>query len=327
MNQRVSIIMYHYVRELEHSRYPEIKGLATDLFKEQIAYIQRYYQVISAYDLMDAVQFGVKLPPHALLLTFDDAYIDHFTQVFPILDDNKLPGCFFPPAKCILEHQVLDVNKIHFILASVADKNLLVERIFAYLEMNRAAYNLGANESYWEKVAKPSRWDPAEIVFIKRMLQRELPEELRALVTDELFREFVSGDERAFSQELYMSLDQIACLQRNGMYVGSHGFDHYWLDSLPPDEQKGEIDLSLQFLEKVGSSTERWVMCYPNGGYNPSLLEILAQSGCVLGLTTEVGIADLTVNDPLVLPRLNTNDLPKEADAAPNEWTRKILSG
>jgi peptidoglycan/xylan/chitin deacetylase (PgdA/CDA1 family) len=325
MSQQVSIIMYHYVRELEHSRYPEIKGLATDLFKEQITYIRKHYQVISAFDLMDAVQFGAELPPNALLLTFDDAYIDHFTQVFPVLDVHKLPGCFFPPAKCILEHQVLDVNKIHFILASEPDKNLLVERIFKYLEENRAVYDLGTKEFYWDKVARPSRWDPAEIVFVKRMLQRELPEELRALLTDELFREFVSSDERAFSQELYMSLEQIACLQRNGMYVGSHGFDHYWLDFLPPDQQRVEIDLSLQFLKSVGSSTARWVMCYPNGGYNPSLVEILAQSGCVLGLTTEVGIADLAVNDPLILPRLNTNDLPKDAHAAPNEWTQKAL--
>jgi len=323
MKQRVSIIMYHYVRDLGYSRYPEIKGLGVDQFKEQIAYIQRHYQVISAYDLMDAVQSGARLPSNALLLTFDDAYSDHYSYVFPVLDEEKLPGCFFPPAKCILEHQVLDVNKIHFILASVQEKGKLVDEIAQYLDENRSAYGLKPNEYYWEKVAKPSRYDPAEVIFIKRMLQRELPEGLRKIVTENLFQKFVTKDEAAFSEELYMSLDQIACLQRNGMYVGSHGFDHYWLDSLPADTQKREVDLSLQFLERVGSSTDRWVMCYPHGSFNTSLLKILTQSGCVLGLTTEVGIADLTQNNPLTLPRLNTNDLPKDADTAPNEWTRK----
>ena len=108
--------MYHYVRDMKHSRYPEIKGLDIDLFKEQIAYIKKHYNVISAYDLMDIIESDSGLPPKALLLTFDDAYIDHFTQVFPILDEQKLSGLFFPPAKSVLENQVLDVNKIHFIL-------------------------------------------------------------------------------------------------------------------------------------------------------------------------------------------------------------------
>jgi len=36
MSQYLTIVMYHYVRELKHSRYPEIKGLAIDDFKEQI---------------------------------------------------------------------------------------------------------------------------------------------------------------------------------------------------------------------------------------------------------------------------------------------------
>jgi len=327
MTRRVSIVMYHYVRDLEYSRYPEIKGLAIDLFKEQIAYIQKHYQVISAYDLMDAVQSGDDLPPNAMLLTFDDAYSDHYNYVFPVLDSLRISGCFFAPAKCIINRQVLDVNKIHFILASVPDKQLLVDEINRYVDGARSTYDLVVNSLYWEKVGIPSRYDPAEVMFIKRMLQRELPEELRKTLVDELFRKHVTKDESAFSEELYMSLDQIACLQRKGMYIGSHGYDHYWLDSLPPDKQRREVKLSLQFLESVGSNPERWIMCYPHGGYNASLVDILAESGCVIGLTTEVGISDLEVHSPLTLPRINTNDLPKRADAPPNEWTTRVING
>ena len=118
----VTIVMYHYVRDLAHSRYPEIKGLPIDKFKEQIAYLKRHYTPISAYDLMDAVESKSELPPKAVLLTFDDAYRDHFSEVFPVLDKENIAGCFFPPAKCLLESRVLDVNKIHFILACVPDK-------------------------------------------------------------------------------------------------------------------------------------------------------------------------------------------------------------
>ena len=82
MSRLLTIVMYHYVRNLEHSRFPEIKGLTTDQFKEQIAYIKKYYNVIGGNDLLEAMSSGDDIPPKALLLTFDDGYSDHFTQVF-----------------------------------------------------------------------------------------------------------------------------------------------------------------------------------------------------------------------------------------------------
>lgn len=319
--------MYHYVRELKYSRYPEIKGLDVNLFKDQIAYIKKNYNVISAYDLIDIVKSHSDLPPKALLLTFDDAYVDHFTQVFPVLDKEKLPGLFFPSAKCVLEHQVLDVNKIHFILASVPDKSELVNDIYQLIDENRSSYELETNEYYWQHFGKQSRFDPAEVIFIKRILQSELPEPLRRNITECLFRKYVTNDEIAFSKDLYMSMEQISHLQRNSMYIGCHGFDHHWLNAIPEHEQEKEIDLSLKFLSSIGSNTEQWIMCYPYGAYNSSLLKILEDRGCVAGLTTEVGIADLLQDNPLTLPRLDTNDLPKESNALPNDWTIKAMDG
>lgn len=320
---KLTIVMYHYVRDLRHSSFPEIQGLQTELFHQQIAYIAKHYNPISADDLMDAIVSDAELPPKAILLTFDDAYIDHFNSVFPALDKAQMSGCFFPPAKCILEHKVLDVNKIHFILACVSNKNDLVDSIYQSVDQHRTAYELEPIGVYWERSAVANRRDPAEVVFVKRMLQRELPEALRRILTDALFKKYVSDDERAFAQELYMSVDQIADLQLNGMYVGSHGFDHYWLNSLTEEQQRREIDQSLKFLNTVGSNTERWVMCYPYGAYDSTTLKILRENNCVVGLTTRVDIANTRTDDPLTLPRLDTNDLPKNADATPNDWLQE----
>ena len=325
MDKPVSIVMYHYVRELKHSRFPAIKGLSTEQFKNQIKYIKKFYNIIGADEMMDAIQSGSDLPQKALLLTFDDGYIDHFVNVFPILNQEKLPACFFPSAKCILEKQVLDVNKIHFILANVENKGKIIEHIWHSLDRHRSSYRLEKTEYYWQKYSKSNRLDPAEVVFIKRMLQRELPKQLRKIIINELFGKYVTTDEKAFSNELYMSIDQIACLQRNGMYVGCHGFDHYRLNSLPQNEQEREIDLSLRFLRDIGIDTKRWIMCYPHGAFNDSLLSVLKVRNCVVGLTSKFGISDLMRDHPLALPRLDTNDLPKKSNAFPNKWTQKVL--
>jgi peptidoglycan/xylan/chitin deacetylase (PgdA/CDA1 family) len=43
------------------------------------------YNIVRIEDVIAASQGIQTLPPHAVLLTFDDAYSDHFVNVFPIL--------------------------------------------------------------------------------------------------------------------------------------------------------------------------------------------------------------------------------------------------
>lgn len=326
MAKRVTIVMYHFVRDLRRSRYPEIKGLDLVDFAEQIEYIRRYYDPITMEDLIEAARSGnCHLPPNAVLLTFDDGYVDHFADVFPILRTHRIQGSFFPPAKAILEHRILDVNKIHFVLAAVEDKLRIIRFIFSEIEKNRASHRLDKPESYYEKLAVPNRYDAAEVVFIKRVLQMALPEELRANIADRLFGQFVTNDEQAFASELYMSAEQLTHMRSRGMHIGSHGYDHYWMNTLGPDDQLREVDRSLDFLGSLGCDVENWVMCYPYGGYDESLLAILRRRKCAVGLTTEVAVADLETNHRLTLPRIDTNDLPKRREAPPNRWTRQIV--
>lgn len=309
-----TIVMYHYVRDLPHTRYPDIKGLTTSLFCEQVLYLRKHCNFVRAKDLI-AARDGEPLPQNAVWLTFDDGYSDHYMNVFPILDEFGIEGAFFPPAKAILKHEVLDVNKIHFILASAKNLNGLLDDIFHLMDEYRREYALESNEHYWQKLAQANRFDPAEVIFVKRLLQVELPEAARKKITDVMFRKYVTEDEAAFSRELYMNEEQLKCMLRHGMCIGSHGYDHYWLDSLMPERQAEEIDLSMAFLKEIGVDMDGWIMNYPYGAYNESLVDILKARGCALGLSTRVAVADFLKDDSFALPRLDTNDLPKDRNA------------
>ena len=74
-------------------------------------------------------------------------------------------------------------------------------------------------------------------------------------------------------------------------------------------------------MNEIGCSTKNFAFCYPYGAYNESLLSVLNENGCSLALTIQPGIADLNKWDPLILPTLDTNDLPKDSLAKPNRWT------
>jgi peptidoglycan/xylan/chitin deacetylase (PgdA/CDA1 family) len=311
MTRPVTIVMYHYVRDLKRSRFPAIKGLSIERFCRQLDYIRGHYTPISAEELLAALESGGQdLPPNPILLTFDDGYSDHFANVFPLLDARGIRGCFFPPAQAVLEHKVLDVNKIQFVLATVPNAGALLDQVFSSLAEFRSEHALKTKEAYLLAVTGEHRYDTREVTVLKRLLQRELPEPVRAEIVRRLFAEHVTADETAFSCELYMTVNQIACLRRHGMHIGSHGYTHAWLNHVSPEAQAVEIDRSLEFLQKLGITQDEWTMCYPYGAFNASLLQILRGRQCRLGFTVEARIADLDVDDRLTLPRLDTNDLP-----------------
>jgi len=261
-------------------------------------------------ELIYSLKSGNNLPKRAVLLTFDDGYADHFTNVFPLLNESGISGSFFPPVKAVIRSQVLDVNKIHFILASVNDKQKLAEEIFLLLDEYRQKHSLKDNRYYFKKLAIKDCLDPKEVVFIKGMLQKELPKDLRNKITGRLFNKYVTKDEKGFCNELYLNAAQLKCMKKNGMHIGNHAFSHSWLNDMDEDSQEEEIALSLNFLhDAIGCNIKEWVMCYPYGGYDDSLLRVIKNKGCIAGLTAEPRIADLSSDNPLTLPRLDTNDL------------------
>jgi peptidoglycan/xylan/chitin deacetylase (PgdA/CDA1 family) len=299
----LTIVMYHYVRDLARSRYPELKALDAADFRAQLDYLAHSHTFVRLDDVLSG-----DVPANAALLTFDDGYIDHYETVFPLLARRGIQGLFFPVAMPILEQRVLDVNKIQFVLSVVRDKKRLVDAILEEVEANRTAMDLLAPAEYWKRYARPSRFDCAEVVFFKRMLQKHLPEPLRAQIADRLFHRYVTADEPAFSHELYMSPGQLRTMIDAGMYVGSHTYSHYWMDTLPPSRQGEEIRCSLNFLRALGAPVLNWVMCYPYGAWNEALLRILHQAGCALGLTTRPAAADLSADNALLLPRFDTTE-------------------
>ena len=327
MTRPVTIVMYHYVRDLAQSQYPEIKGLTVDRFAGQLDYLERHYTIIDAETLFRAIgPEQSPLPRNAALLTFDDGYRDHYETVLPMLRDRALRGLFFPPARTVMDHVVLDVNKIHFVLASAVDKSSLVLALDAAVDRLRGEYDLEATEKYHARWRQASRFDEPEVVYIKSMLQKGLPAGVRSRIVDELFHRYVAEDQARFARDLYMGVDELRALRDAGMYVGHHGFAHIWLDACAEDEQRSEVDRGLSFLESVGTSSGGWIMCYPYGAWDERLLESLRARRCVAGFTTRVDIADLDTDHPLLLPRLDTNDLPHDALAAPVFWTEQVMN-
>lgn len=95
---RVPILMYHYVSELPEDADPYRTDLtiSPSVFREHMEYLfYQGYSPISLYELNEALMNGTQLPAKPVVLTFDDAYTDHYRNVFPVLREFGFSGTFF----------------------------------------------------------------------------------------------------------------------------------------------------------------------------------------------------------------------------------------
>lgn len=311
MTKSCKIVMYHYVRPIKNSKYPEIKGLELDGFIRQMEFFKKNFTFITAKQLLSCIYNGETIPDNAILLTFDDGLKDHYSYVFPVLQQFNVQGLFFPTAETIESNKVIDVHKIHFILASCKNKNNIVDNIFTLIKKNKDKYQLDSPESYFKSLAIPNRFDTKEVIFIKRILQRNLPHELREQIVDYLFKKFVTDDEKSFSEELYLSYDDIKNMQNAGMYFGSHGYSHEWLTYLNDSDLNIELKKMLEFNSRINKNNDNMIMCYPYGNNNTNLIKKLKIYGYKAGLTTDVGDSILDISNAFLLKRYDTNDFPQ----------------
>lgn len=299
----MEFIMYHYVRDLKNSSYPNIKGLDIEEFKSQIKYLSKNYNIISVEDFYFK---NYNPDKRNCVLTFDDGYVDHYNFVFEILVKYKIKGAFFAPVDVIKNNRVLDVNKIHLILAS-STENKILERLKYHYEQLSSTDNI---ESLIQNIDTTSRYDSKHTILIKRLLQTVLDYPTRQSICDSLLGEFVNKTEEELSKELYLNIAQIDEMVNSGMHFGSHGKSHFWFDSLEYDQQQYEITESVEFLDSIYKDNYLLTMCYPYGNYNSNTLNLLKKHDFKLGFTTITKQYESGKDSLLTIPRFDTNDYP-----------------
>ena len=169
MKRNCSIVRYHYIGVRDNTKWPEIKALAVSNFIKQLDFFSKYYAFVTIQDCISAIYHNTELPENALLLIFDDGYIDHFITVLPILKQRRIQGCFFPSAKAIIDRKILEINKLHLILAivnpapvhrcGVNDTDDLIKQIYDFLDEYRWEYKLKNNEYYASCAIEEDRFD------------------------------------------------------------------------------------------------------------------------------------------------------------------------
>ena len=88
------VLMYHHISEQLVGQ--PLSNVSPRLFEKQIKFLlSRDFKVISLTQLVESLKGNSPLPPHSVVITFDDGYKNNFLHAYPILRKYDLPATIF----------------------------------------------------------------------------------------------------------------------------------------------------------------------------------------------------------------------------------------
>jgi peptidoglycan/xylan/chitin deacetylase (PgdA/CDA1 family) len=304
-----TVVFYHYVRDVERTRFAGIKALSTADFAAQLDWLGARFRILDGPAFERAALGGERPDGPTALLTFDDGFVDHYEHAFPEMRRRQMGGVFFVSGSTLGDApELLNVHKTHLLLSALgADRfgTLVTERLQGLHVVDAS----GGRDGIY-------RYDEAPDVVAKRLLNYELSYDIADRLLDELFREHV-GDPVAFARELYLSADMIAEMAYGGMTFGYHTRSHRVLSRLSRQEQEAELLDGVDLIQRLtGQRTVSF--CYPYGfthTYNQDTLDVLAQAGYSVAFNTVRQPARLPVPSRYEVPRFDTRDVVRHYEA------------
>lgn len=252
-------IMYHYVRP--HTDYVNNKSvLPLDVFRWQLDFFSKSGAIIQPSEMFAP---GFHPEPNQYLLTFDDGLIDHYTYVFPELQQRGLSGLFFLNGKNYKEERLLNVHRLHYLLANTPASDLEA----ACLKLLDKYPIIPTYKERFESSVYEGLQQEEIISDIKARLNFFVTPQDQDSILEELLHQF-GFEEQAIMPHFYLNQHQASEMQQAGMYFGAHGYSHYVLSNLTPTAQQADIDQSIDFLLGWLPKNQPLSFCYPYGYHN-----------------------------------------------------------
>ena len=282
----------------------ELISASSEQFREQMKLVKRRLHPLRFDELLGMIDSGKRLPPNAIVVTFDDGYDDNYHVALPILRELGIPATFF-------------VSTGHIDSGLPYAYDWLVHMVCATRETRIEVTELDLQCTLPDNRAK------------RREIAADLLDRMKWL-DDARQSELISRLEREWRMPRAihpacrpMTWDQLREMQAVGMEIGSHGVGHRMLSKLSAEEIRVEVADSKETLEReLGLAVN--VFAYPVGGidaYNENVIAAAAHAGYRLACNYVTGTNRLPLAHPYSLHRLRVErDLSLASFAGMTAW-------
>jgi peptidoglycan/xylan/chitin deacetylase (PgdA/CDA1 family) len=286
--RHLDVVMYHYVRDPARARFPRIKGMHRDDFRQQVCALKKRYEMATLESVL-AFLSGEYHPQRDLcLLTFDDGLKEHLTEVTPILAEHDVQGLFFVVSSCIENRQIAPVHMNHCLMAALEFDEYRQAFLESCAGLDGANGNADVDAS---AAARTYPWDTTEVAQFKYLFNFKLKPAHRDHAVRVLFERYL-GSEQEHASDLYLTWDEARSMQAAGMLIGGHSHRHQPLSSYEAEDLRDDLETSWGLMESNLTPQEVWPFSYPYGkrqSFNQNVVEHLRQLRFQCAFTTENG--------------------------------------
>ncbi|MFM9945324.1 MAG: polysaccharide deacetylase family protein [Bacteroidia bacterium] len=281
------VLCYHGVSQNPNfnvnNRHIKIKQ-----FERDIIFYKKYFDVISIPEIFEIGKIDKAKKPK-LVLTFDDGYLNNFTNILPIAEKHKVPVTFFiitaglDNPDFITWYDLLDFVK----LSKPND-----------IQLNNKIYKKMPNGGYY--------FDDELIDASIKLMGSE-----REKVLADFYNRYKKEVENFKNQytEYWKLVDREGLRDSIGskfLTIGSHTHLHYNLGNINNELLETELTTSKEILSEI-SDYEILSIAFPDGSYNENVKDLTTKSGYKFQLAVDYKLAN-DLNDPRILKRYSVSN-------------------
>lgn len=287
------ILLYHGVHGDDvvlEGRNSSGKHISAARFRAQMSWLAENKPVVSMATVAAAYREHKDLPPGAVLVTFDDGFLNNYTDAWPILEQYGLPATFYLATGFIGTGRMIwsDILEANIIGANI--DHITLE--FPEGPLSWSLDSIDAKVGSFLKIKE-----------ICKTLPNDIKDGVVAQVRS-LSKATVATDHPLYA---FMSWDEVREMNASPLVdFGAHTVDHVSLAKVPHSTMVAQIDASVTALEEnLGQKCH--FFSYPEGqesDYNDDVIEHLKSRNFDHSPTAIDGVNNLDAVGPFDMKRM-----------------------
>lgn len=293
--RRLLVLAYHRVLPaVDPATYPfdvELISATPEDFAWQVAFLAKHFSVIPLSRVVAHLDDLRALPENAVVITFDDGFLDNYEHAFPVLKRHGVSATVFVTSSFIGGEEPIWYEALAFAFMRAPAGTLPDLRGGARVPSHDAP---AARRADLARVL-------AGIKLIPDVERRAYLAHLFAAAGPALLATARDGRSAA------MSWEQAREMQRHGVEFGSHTVTHPMLSRVDEPGLEMELGESRRAIEaELGRPVE--AVAYPIGGhtaFDDRVIRIARAHGYRLGLSYMRGVNIVDAFEPFAVRRLH----------------------
>lgn len=252
------IVNFHGVTSISGNRFNN-RHLDVNDFERLIIYFKKNFEIVPLKELFEIHSKNQKPAKKTIAITFDDGYINNFTQALPILKKYNVPATFYLISKGLQdESYYVWPDIIDLIQKNVKQDIILNSHVFKFPDF--FCVELQKSLVDFLKSAGSKRDSYVNELVLSFSYYKEIAKQFPELI--ELIR---NSDFHNYSQEPLIE-------------YGSHTHAHYNLEYLNDEECRFELRESKRIIEEF-TGKKVISLAFPDGSYSKRTIEIALAEG------------------------------------------------